>query len=129
MKRSFLLIDAIITFVLSILLLFFPGPVIEALGIPSADTAFYPSIFGAILLGVGIALVIEYRRKAGGVTGLGLGGAIAIDLCGGFALAGWLLFADLAIPVRGYIILWGLVILLVGICGIEVIVIRTQRDD
>jgi hypothetical protein len=53
------------------------------------------------------------------MVGLGLGGAIAINLCGGGALASWLIFGNLTIPIKGRIFLWILVFLLVGISSIE----------
>jgi hypothetical protein len=50
---------------------------------------------------------------------LGLGGAIAINLCGGLVLAVWLLSNKLSLPLRGQIFLWSLVMLLVGISVLE----------
>ena len=56
------------------LLLFFPQPLVQALGVPASDNIFYPSILGAVLLGIGVALLIECRRVRVGFVGLGLGG-------------------------------------------------------
>jgi hypothetical protein len=123
------LVDGVINLMLGVLLLIFPASLVEALGVPQTDATFYPSIFGAVLFGIGIALLIEWRRKPFGVTGLGLGGAIAINLCGGIALAGWLLFGGLDIPLRGRIFLWTLVAVLVGISSIEAFVGRGRQDD
>lgn len=108
-------IDATINLVLGALLLLFPELFVEALGIPKADSAFYPSILGAVLFGIGVALIIQ-RKSTGG---LGLLGAVAINLCGGLALAGWLLFGALSLPVHGQLVLWGLAIVLVGISTVE----------
>ena len=116
-RRSALLAwDAVINLVLGALLVAFPESVVSALGVPSADQAFYPSILGAVLVGVGIALLIE-RRK--GSSGLGLHGAIAINICGGLGLAVWLVLGDLDLPLRGVAFLWGLVLVLVGLSGAE----------
>jgi hypothetical protein len=52
-------------------------------------------------------------------VGLGLGGAIAINLCRGGVLALWLIFGNLNLPIKGHVILWILVILLAGISSIE----------
>lgn len=57
------------------------------LGMPVAAKPFYASIFGGVLFGIGIALLMERSRETTGLSGLGLGGAIAINLCGGFVLA------------------------------------------
>ncbi len=70
-------------------------------------------ILGAVLFGIGIALIWEGIRGDGQLVGLGLGGAIAINLSGGLALTGWLLFGDLSLPLRGQLFLWGLASILV----------------
>lgn len=113
-----LAIDAAINFVLGILLLIFPSPLVDLLGVPTSPSAFYPSILGAVLTGIGIALVIQIasRERSGG---LGLAGAIAVNLCGGFVLAAWLLCGKLEIPLRGYVFLWSLVVVLVGVSLLE----------
>jgi hypothetical protein len=111
--------DAAINFILGILLLVFPSKLVKALGVPMADSSFYPSILGGVLLGIGLALLIESYRQSNRLIGLGLGGAIAINLCGGFVLAIWLLYGSLNLPLRGQIFLWALVLLLVGLSSIE----------
>jgi hypothetical protein len=120
MRHTTLLkIDAAINLILGILLLAFPLELVQALGLPMADPSFYPSILGGVLFGIGLALLIECYRQSNGFIGLGLGGAIAINLCGGFVLAIWLLSGSLNLPLRGQIFLWSLVLLLVGISLIE----------
>ncbi len=101
MSRSTLLtLDAVINLTLGALLVVFPDPVVSALGIPGTDVTFYPSILGAVLVGIGIALVVERVR---GATGLGLVGAVSINLTAGLVLAAWLAFGSLALPVgAGY---------------------------
>ena len=54
------------------------------------------------------------------MVGLGLGGAVAINLSGGFVLLLWLIFGDLDIPLKGYFFLWSLALILVGISLIEI---------
>jgi hypothetical protein len=120
MNRSTLLkTDAAINLILGILLMAFPAGLVKALGIPLADPCFYPTILGGVLLGIGLALLVECYRKSSRFVGLGLGGAIAINLCGGFVLAAWLLSNKLTLPLRGQIFLWSLVVLLVGISLLE----------
>jgi hypothetical protein len=118
-----LIADAVINFILGgllILLVPFPDRISGWLGVPIPDSAFYSSIFGGVLIGIGIALVLESRRKdPGQPVGLGLGGAIAINLSGGIVLLGWLLFGKLGLPVRGSIFLWIVAILLVAISTVE----------
>jgi hypothetical protein len=120
MNRSTLLkVDAAINLILGVLLMAFPAKLIKALGVPMADPSFYPTILGGVLFGIGLALLIECYRKSSRFVGLGLGGAIAINLCGGLVLAAWLLSDRLTLPLRGQIFLWTLVVLLVGISLLE----------
>lgn len=117
MRRSTLLsLDAVANLALGLLLIAFPAGVVEFLGIPGADSHFYPNILGAVLFGIGIALFIG---RKGSPHGLGLGGAISINLCGGVVLGLWLLLGDLQVPLRGNTLLWLLVAFLVGLSAIE----------
>lgn len=116
--KTLLIADAIINLALGILLVIFPRHLVAALGIPGAEVAFYPGILGAVLVGIGIALIIERIR---GSSGLGLAGAVTINLCGGLVLAAWLLFGSLDLPVRGLVFLWALVAVLVGISTLELV--------
>ncbi len=83
------------------------------LGLPSHDTTIYPTILGAVFVGVGVALLVERFKPSLG--GLGLGGAISINLIFGVVLAGWLVLADVELPARGLIVLSSLAVILVGI--------------
>ena len=116
------MVDAAINLILGGMLLFFPKRVIGFLGAPMTQQPFYPSILGGVLIGIGIALIIECVRKGVGPVGLGLGGAVAVNLSAGFVLAAWLLFSDLGIPLKGQIFLWGLVLVLVVISVSELVV-------
>ena len=107
-----LMVDAIINYALGILCILYPF-VAHKIGVPIVENSFYPNILGAVLLGIGIALTIECYRKKDGMIGLGLGGAIAINLSGGLVLILWLIFGDLNIPFRGHFFLWLLAIILV----------------
>jgi demethylmenaquinone methyltransferase/2-methoxy-6-polyprenyl-1,4-benzoquinol methylase len=82
-RRRVLMADAVINLALGALLLAFPLGVAELLGVPGAETSFYPTILGGVIFGIGIALLIECFRRQGGALGLGTGGAIAINFCGG----------------------------------------------
>ena len=120
MNRSTLLkADAVINLILGILLMTFPAGLVKALGIPMSVPPFYATILGGVLFGIGLALIVECYRKSNRFVGLGLAGAIAINLCAGFVLAAWLLSDRLTLPLRGHIFLWFLVLLLVGISLLE----------
>jgi hypothetical protein len=115
-----LTIDGIINLALGILLLFFPLGMAELLGVPQSNVSFYPTILGAVIFGIGIALLIERYGFTRNIRGLGLGGAIAINMCGALALLVWLVSTPLNIPLRGYVILWSIavIVLLVGMVEI-----------
>jgi hypothetical protein len=128
MKNSIvLLIDAMVNFFLGMLLVVFPAEIFEFIGLPLTDHAFYPTILGAVLIGIAVALIIEFNRKPAGMVGLGLGGAIAINLCAAFVLAFWLLNGKLRVSLFGHIILWILVIILVVISVFEIFVSRKKK--
>jgi hypothetical protein len=123
MNKEFitLIIDAIINYSLGILCILYSF-IAETIGVPIVENSFYPTILGALLIGIGLALTIECYRKQDGMIGLGLGGAVVINLSGGFVLILWLIFGNLDIPLRGHIFLWLLAVILVVISSIELFV-------
>jgi hypothetical protein len=112
MHKDLLLADAVINLVLGALLLIYPQNLVEALGLPPVRSAFFPSVLGGVLIGIGIALLLAWR---GGAQGLGLDGAIAINLCGAGVVVGWLLVSPDSIPTRGRWTLWTAAALVIGI--------------
>ncbi len=118
-KKITLLIDAIINLLLGILLLAYNQGISDFLGVPYAENYFYPNILGAVFIGITIALVVEVFRKKPEITGLGLIGAICINMCGGLVLVFWLVFGNLQLPLRGSIFLWILSIILLVISSVE----------
>lgn len=94
----------------------------EYLGVPKAESSFYPNILGGVFVGIALALLIEFFNKSDRITsGLGLLGAIVINLCGGIILIIWLLFGDLGLPLRGSVFLWILAFVLIVLSSIELI--------
>lgn len=124
-RTRVLFIDALANLLLGVALLLFPV-VAGWFGIPESDTSFYPTILGGVLFGIGLALLWECVRRDGQLVGLGLGGAVAINLCGGLVLMAWLVVGELELPLRGQVILWGLALILVAISLVELIV-RVNR--
>lgn len=122
-SRTLLFIDAGINLALGCILIVFPAPIVSLLGVPETQSAFYPSILGAVLFGIGIALVVENIKG----KGLGLLGAVSINLSGGIVLAAWLLFGGLQLPIRGWVFLWALVVLLLGISTVELLAQLKKR--
>jgi len=116
-SKMLLIIDSAVNLILGILLLLFPIGIIGFLGLPETNTNFYPGILGAVLFGIGLALLSELVGYSKGFRGLGPGGAILINLAGSMVLICWLLFGSLSIPLKGQIILWtvGVIVFLIGI--------------
>lgn len=128
--KTILLIDALINFVIGVLLLIFSPAIVSWLGVPSSSTNFYPNILGAIFIGITIALLIgAIGKKNNSTEGLGLLGAISINLCGGTMLALWLIFGDIKIPAKSFIILWMLVTILIIVSLIELIHFNHSNEN
>jgi hypothetical protein len=118
--RVLLAVDAFVNIVLGVLVLLFPAGVVELFGLPPTDTSFYATILGGVVGGIGIALCMELWGAPRGVRGLGLGGAIAINICGAAVLVVWLLSGGLNLPLRGHIILWVVAVAVLGIGAAEI---------
>lgn len=124
LEEVLLLGDALANFLLGVLLLLYPEPFIAAIGVPSTNVLFYPTLLGALLFGIGVALVVEYYRDALGVGGLGLGGGLAINVVAGLVLVGWLVSGELSLSGFGSTFLWLLVGGLALLSVLEVYAIR-----
>jgi len=119
--RVLLAVDAAVNLGLGAILLCFPTGLVGFLGLPPTDTFFYASLLGAVIFGIGVALAAELYGARHGVRGLGLGGAIAINLCGGGVLVFWLLVGHLQITIVGSIVLWCVATLVIGIGLAEIV--------
>ena len=110
-----LLTDAVVNLMLGGLLVLYPQRLVEMLGLPAVNSRFYPSVLGGVLVGIGVALVVSYR---GGASGLGLDGAIAINICGAGTVVVWLLSVPQDFSAAGRLTLWVVAVLVLGIgCG------------
>jgi hypothetical protein len=116
-----LVLDAMVNLLLGLLLLLFPVGVLEFLGLPPTNTYFYTGILGGVVFGIGVALCLEWWGAPRGVRGLGLGGAITINLCGGGVLLSWLVFGNLTVPLRGRVVLWMVAIIVLGVGVVEIV--------
>jgi hypothetical protein len=127
-RSRVLIVDALINLVLGLALLSFRLTA-HWLGIPDSTSAFYPMILGGVLFGIGVALLWETVRGEAQSVGLGLAGAVAINLSGGLVLTMWLLLGDLDLPLRGKVILWVLAGVLVSISFAELVIRAERRED
>jgi hypothetical protein len=121
--------DGAVNLLLGILLMWYPTSLARALGLTTEGKPFFAGILGAVLFGVGLALILERFRPPLRMVGLGLGGAIAINLCGAAALAVWLLAGSLALTTLGQLALWALVVILIGLSGVELYAHTRGADD
>ena len=112
-RRTILAIDAVINLLLGSALVLGPAGLIGLLGLPDGGEFFYTTVLGAVLIGIGIALLLAVRSY----SGLGLLGAIAINLCGSMAVGLWLLLGPEALSSRGVAVLWAVA---VGVFGMAV---------
>ena len=119
MTKALLTIDGVANLLFGILLLWYPASIVRALGLSVDGKPFFANILGGVLFGVGVALFIERHRSPLRIVGLGLGGAIAINLCGGVVLALWLAVGRLDLTPLGRVSLWTLVLFLVGLSSFE----------
>ena len=119
--KILLLIDGIVNLLLGILLLLFPLGIAELFGVPQPNNNFYTTILGAVIFGIGIALLIEAYGKPHGIHGLGIAGAIAINFCGAGILTVWIISDPFNLPLRGYITLWTIAILVLAIGFVELL--------
>ena len=124
-----LVVDGIVNLGLGLLLLLVPLGSAEVFAAPRSNSDFYPTILGGVLLGIGIALFIERYGHPRGMRGLGLHGAIAINLCGATVLLVWLLTAPPDIPTRGTVLLWGIVVLVYCVGLIELLLQSRGLND
>ena len=124
--RVLLGIDGAVNLVLGALLLGFPLGTGALFGAPEAAGSFYPSILGAVIFGIGVALLLELFGGTRGLRGLGLGGAIAINIVGGGVLTLWLLIGDLDLPLRGWVTLWVIAVVVVG-AGVAELLAKSWR--
>ena len=104
MRDQLLWVEAIVRGALALALIAVPKQVIAVLGLPRTEDTFWPRLVGAIFTGMAIAAYFEGHFKP--ASGLGLGGAIAINLATAFALATALVVGGLALPRRGRLLMW-----------------------
>lgn len=110
-----LIVDAAINLALGAVLLLAPMGSLPLLGVPTPTTFLFTSVLGGVLVGIGGALLVSAR----GLEGLGLAGAIVINVCGAVALVGWLVLADDALEPRATVTLWAIAILVLAVAALE----------
>lgn len=114
-----LLANALLLLSMGAILAVLPATSVLALGLPAGQPAFYRRLLGAVLVGVGLALMM--RVLPTGLGGLGSHGAIVINLSVALTLAALLLTGVGRSSSQGKRLPWLLVIVLLGLSALEVI--------
>jgi hypothetical protein len=115
--QQLLWLEMLLKLVAGLLLTLAPLTTLRILGLPRPDTGFWPRVCGALLLGMAGALFLEGTSRG---HGLGLAGAIVINLCGAAVLAAQLVLEAGPASRRGRITVWLAVCLLVIVSVVEI---------
>ncbi len=110
MLDQVLWLDALLKLFAGALLILSPKLVAAAFGLPRADNGFYARLLAAVLIGLALAIIVE--GAAGRPAGLGPGGAVAVNVCGGLMLATLTVFGRSDMTFRGRTLVWLLLIAL-----------------
>jgi hypothetical protein len=121
-----LTIDGVVNLALGVVLAIFPKEFARLVGVPIPSNSFYASVLGGVLIGIGLALLLQRFWGRSHMTGLGIEGAIAINFCGAGVLVIWLVSGGLSVATRGLVFLWAVAILVLGI-GVAEIVMRARK--
>lgn len=104
MLDQFLWINALFALTGGLLLLIIPTLAMRVLGLPGTNQLFYPRLFGAALLGIGLAIIIEGAGTKS--VGLGAGGLVAINIIASVVLGLQLILGTTGMTLRGRVLLW-----------------------
>jgi hypothetical protein len=101
-----------------LLLVLVPLTTIAVLGLPRAETAFWPRQLGAALIGLSAATFMDASARLG--HGLSLGGSFVINLATGGTLVAVLFLGQGPSTMRGRIVMWGLALATLGLTLVEI---------
>lgn len=107
---------------IGLIMLLAPITTAKLAGLPHGNSAFWPRLFGAALLGIAAAFAFEgYTRFNTSITagGLGLGGAVLINLVTILCLIGSIIFKG-ASTRRGRLLIWSMCLLLTFLMLFEI---------
>jgi len=108
--NQLLFVEAVFKAVGGVFLVLVPGLTIGFFGLPRSDGNFWPRMLGALLLGLGLASLLQGTLRAQG--GLGLTGSIAVNLTVTAVLGSLLILGKTTPTRRGRFTLWCLMIVL-----------------
>jgi len=116
MSEQLLWIEACLKLGSGLALVSTPRTLARLLGLPSADQPFWPRLLGALLIGLGVASLLEVRMQGG----LGLAGSIAVNLAGATMIGALLALGRAGKTMRGRFLLWLAAAALVVLSFVEI---------
>ena len=127
MKSKLLISDAMIDLLIGLALVIFPVKIIEFFGLPMFENPFYVIMLGSMLVGIAVALLIDCFTPE--LQGLGLFGAIIINLCVSIVLLICLATGILNIALKAKIGVILLIIILIGLSCLEYFTPRKGKSE
>ena len=116
MSEQLLWIEACLKLGTGLALVAAPRTLARLFGLPSADQPFWPRLLGALLIGLGVASLLEVRMQGG----LGLAGSIAVNLAGAAMIGALLVLGRAGRTMRGRFLLWLAAAALVVLSFVEI---------
>lgn len=113
--QQLLWIETVLKLAGGVLLVVAPLTLARVLGLQRPASGFWPRLLGALLIGLAAATFIEARFA--GSRGLGLAGALAVNLAGAGVVAAELVMGSAAPSRRGRVVLW-LVVIVLGLLAV-----------
>jgi hypothetical protein len=117
--QQLLWIETLLKLTAGLLLVLAPLSTIKLLGLPRSETAFWPRLLGALLIGLACSLYLEGR--APGSHGLGLAGCVIVNFSAVSIMGGQLALEAGPPSARGRAVMWGVVVLLVMLSVLEIV--------
>jgi hypothetical protein len=117
--QQLLTVEILLKFAAGLVLVLAPLSTIKLLGLPRAETGFWPRLLGALLIGLAGAIYVEGR--APGSQGLGLAGCVIVNFSAVSMLGGMLALEAGPPSARGRAVVWALVVLLVSLSVLEIV--------
>ncbi len=117
--QQLLWIETLLKFSAGLVLVLAPLSTIKLLGLPRAESGFWPRLLGSLLIGMAAALFVEGSTP--GSRGLGLLGCVLVNFSAVSMLAGLLALEAGPPSARGRAVVWALVVVLVCLSVLEII--------
>jgi hypothetical protein len=119
-QQQLLWIETLLKLAGGLMLAILPLTTARLLGLPAGTSGFWPRLLGIVLIGLAGAAFVE--GSAAGSRGLGLAGAVLINLLSAGMLIALLVVDRAAATARGRTTLWALAVLLLVLSLFELAV-------